>query len=213
LSSPWSPNRSPSTNTQTRTLASGIRDEWREGADGSGKEIVKRVWEVVRLYWHMGSTPAQNSYCTPTSLSAKEIPLDQCWAVLTFVRTGRFRFLRYVMRTWSRSNLYMCVCVCVCVCVFELVRTDRVFKIFIFSKVICFSNMVILAYTITIDFPIRFSELSFHSFWKLIVNFFYYYLLLLLLKIIFFTFNFILKYMVIWGKNNSKFTTPQLCPF
>jgi hypothetical protein len=117
LSSPWSPNRSPSTNTQTRTLASGIRDEWREGADGRGKEIVKRVWEVVRLYWHMGSTPAQNSYCTPTltptSLSAaKETALDQCWAVLTFVRTGQFRFLHHVMTTWSLfQSIYIYVCV------------------------------------------------------------------------------------------------------
>jgi hypothetical protein len=88
---------------------------------------------------------------------------------------GRFSLLcapagsgSYVM-LWEPDRLRIYICVCVCVCFFELVRTDRVFKIFIFSKVICFSNMVILAYTITIDFPIWFSELSFHSFWKLIV--------------------------------------------
>jgi hypothetical protein len=55
--------------------------------------------------------------------------------------------------------------------VFGLVRTDGVFKIFIISKLYRFSNIVILACTITIDFPIRLSKLGFHLFWKLIVNF------------------------------------------
>ncbi len=79
-------------------------------------EIVKRVWEFVRLYSHMASTPARNSYCcTPTSLSTNEIAL--CWAVFTSVSTGRFRFLHYVMRTWSLfESRYIYVCVCVCVC-------------------------------------------------------------------------------------------------
>jgi hypothetical protein len=80
-------------------------------------EIVKTLLEFVRLYWQMGRTPAPNSYCTPTSLSAQEIiGLDQCWAVLTFVSTGRFRFLHSVTRTWSlfeSTYVYMCVCVCV----------------------------------------------------------------------------------------------------
>jgi len=104
LSSPWSPNRSPSTSTETRTIASGRPDEWREGRTRAAKrlwDVVRRLWELVRLYTHMGSTPAPNSYCTPTWLSAKKIGLDQCCAVLTFVRTSRFRFLHYVMRTRS----------------------------------------------------------------------------------------------------------------
>jgi hypothetical protein len=67
-------------------------------------EVVRRLWELVRLYSHMGSTPAPNSYCTPTSLSAKELGLDQCCAVLTFVRTDRIRFLHSVMTTWSFSQ-------------------------------------------------------------------------------------------------------------
>jgi hypothetical protein len=106
-------------------------------------EIVKRVWEVVRLYSHMRSTPAPNSYCTSTltstSLSAKEIRLDQCRAVLTFVRTGRFRFLHYVMRTWS---LFQYIYIYIYIYMFGLVRTEQVLKIFIFSKLNRFSYLV-----------------------------------------------------------------------
>jgi hypothetical protein len=55
--------------------------------------------------------------------------------------------------------------------VFGLVRTEQVLKNFIFSKLNNFSNIVILAYIIiTIDFPIWFSQPSFHYFWKLIFN-------------------------------------------
>jgi hypothetical protein len=97
-------------------------------------EIVKRVWEFVRFYSHMASTPAPDSYySTPTSLSANEIAL--CWAVLTFASTGRFRFLHYVMRTWS---LFECTCIYMCMCVFGLVRTEQILKIIIFSKHNCF---------------------------------------------------------------------------
>jgi hypothetical protein len=126
-----------------------------KGRTGAAKrlwEIVRRLWGLVRLYWHTGSTPAPNSYCTPTlpptSLSATDRGLDQCWAVLTFVRTGQFRFLHYVVTTWSLfESIYMCV--------FGLVRTEQVLK-FIFFKLNRFSNMVILASIITIDFPIQF---------------------------------------------------------
>jgi len=40
---------------------------------------------------------------------------------------------------------------------FELVRTDQVFKIFIFSKFTQFSNRAVLAYIITFGFHVRFS--------------------------------------------------------
>jgi hypothetical protein len=136
------------------------------------------VWEVARLYWHMRTTRARNSYCTATltspSLSAKEIALDQCWAVLTFVRTGRFRFLHYVMRTWSAfQSIYICL---------GLWEPNRFSKI-LFFPLNRFSNMVILVYILTIDFPIQFSQPSFHSFWKLLFILFFY----SFFKIFFFT--------------------------
>jgi hypothetical protein len=169
LPSSWSPNRSPSTSTQTRTLASGIRDEWREGRTRARKrlwEIVKRVWEVVRLYWHMGSTPAPNSYCTPTLYTHFTLSKgERSRPVLGsshFCENRSVPVLSYVMRTWSLfQSIYICM--------FGLVKTEQVLKIFIFSKLNRFSNKVIPAYIKTIDFPIRFSQPSFHSFWILLL--------------------------------------------
>ncbi len=50
-----------------------------------------------------------------------------------------------------------------------LVRTDRVLRIFIFSKFTRFSNRVILAYIITLGSLARFSQPG-SFFWKLIFN-------------------------------------------
>jgi hypothetical protein len=120
-------------------------------------EIVKRVWEVVRLYSHVGSTPAPNSYCTPTSLSAKEIPLDQRWAVLTFVRTGRFQVLHCVMRTWSLFK-YIYVSAC------ENRRGSQDFYFFQTQPRLKYGDSC--RYTNN-----RFSQSGFHSFCKLLFPF------------------------------------------
>jgi hypothetical protein len=53
--------------------------------------------------------------------------------------------------------------------IYGLVRTEKVVEILVFSKLHCFSNMVTLACIIRIYFPISFSQLGFHSFFKLIV--------------------------------------------
>jgi hypothetical protein len=136
-----------------------------KGRTGAAKrlwEIVRRLWELVRLYWHTGSTPAPNSYCTPThsqptSLSAKEIPLDQCWAVLTSLRTGRFQFLHYFMKTWSLfQSIY----------IFGLVRTKEVLKI-----LFCPNST---ASQIWWFWHNRFKHSGFHSFCKLLFPYYFY---------------------------------------
>jgi hypothetical protein len=168
IAKPFSLNKHSNQNTCKRNTG------WMERR--GGRERQRDCEESLRSCAFMGSTPAQNSYCTPTltptSLpAAKETALDQCWAVLTFVRTGRFRFLHHVMRTWSLfQSIYIYIYISLC----GLVRTEQVLKIFIFSKLNHFSNMVILAYIITINFRIRFSlflEITILLFFIFLINF------------------------------------------
>ncbi len=73
----------------------------------------ENLWVYIHTWGaHLHRIVTVHAHCTPTSLSAKEVGLDQCCVVLTFVRTGRFRFLHYVMKPDHFSNLYVYIYIC-----------------------------------------------------------------------------------------------------
>jgi hypothetical protein len=164
-----------------------LQAEYRINAEKDGRErqkslweIVKRLWEFVRLNWHMGSTPAQNRYSTPTLYTNLTVSTSVGRFSLLWEPAGSGSYMMYWEPDRFFESLYMCVCVCLGW--WEPIKFSR---FFFFSKLTRFSNMAILAYVITVDFPNRFSQPGSHTFWKLIFILIFIYLFILT-KIIFF---------------------------